>query len=156
MNIKSLKHKLAYIALGGMIAVCGMVSATFLSITDAQNGDATFENIKATHLAIVGDDGETRIRLIGSIDGAHGKSGLVFQDKSGKTRILIAFTEETSAINLAPPGIGKNSVSIATIGTGGALVISDTDGKTAATVHGNDDGGVVTVKDSVGGDNHLD
>ena len=155
MNVKSLKHKLAYIALGGMIAVCGMVSTTFLSITNAQNGDAAFENIKATQLDILGDDGEPRIRLTGSMGGEG--SGIAFYDKSGKTRILIASIKETSAIHLSSPGIGKNNISLATIDTGGALVISDTDGKIATTVsYDNDEGGVVTVKNRIGVVNRLD
>ena len=146
----NLKHKLAYIALGGMIAVCGMVSTT-----NAQNGDGTFENIEATQLDIVGDDGEPRIRLIGSMDGEG--SGIAFYDKSGKTRIFLAAHKGTSAIKLASPGIGKNYVSLGTVGTGGILIIGDTDGKIAASVsYDNADGGVVAVKDSVGVVNRLD
>ena len=155
MSVKSLKHKLAYIALGGMIAICGMLSTSFLSTINAQNGDATFENIKATQLDIVGDDGEARIRLTGSMGGEG--SGIAFYDKSRKTRIFLAVHKETSALKLTSPGIGKNYVSLGTVDTGGLLVISDTDGKIATTVsYDNTAGGVVIVRDRVGGVNRLD
>ena len=44
----NLRHKLTYTALGGIIAVCGMLSTTlFSTTTDAQHGDATFDTITA-------------------------------------------------------------------------------------------------------------
>ena len=57
--MKTTLHKLSYIALGGMIAICGMLSTSYLSTINAQNGDTTFENIGATQLDIVGDERRT-------------------------------------------------------------------------------------------------
>ena len=46
------------------------VITSYLSTINAQNGDTTFENIGATQLDIVGDEGEPRIRLTGAMGGA--------------------------------------------------------------------------------------
>ena len=128
----NLRHKLAYTALGGMIAVCGMLSTTlFSTATDAQSGDAVFDTITARQLKIVNDDGKPVVEL-NTLEGAVG--GLItLNDDGGFPRISLVAGDNGSMLTLRDND-GTYRINLFALGEESGLAVRDNDGELAARI----------------------
>ena len=153
----NLRHKLTYTALGGIIAVCGMLSTTlFSTTTDAQHGDATFDTITARNVNIVDDDGKLLIRLSSELEDS---GGISIYDKRGKRRMFLAASVSgfSGSYLVLSDKNGTNRTILSASNKITGLDIRDKDGESAVSVtYRNTYGGAVIVRDSSGNVKFLD
>ena len=145
----NLKHKLAYIALGGIIAICGMLSTTFFSTPITAQNDGVFDTIIARHLYIVDDDGKEMVVLFS--DGYGG--GVFVQDKAEKPMVGLRSIDGgyVSVLDKA----GKKMVGLGSGDNGGYVFLHDKAEKIVVGL-GSADGGFVSVLDKAGNVKRLD
>ena len=142
--------KRTYIALGGVLMLIGMMTATIITpnLVAQKNAD-TFGNITCTELEIVDENGQTGIRLYTR---KHIPRGIVWvYDESGTQAIGLGVTNDGGAIDVCDKS-GEIAVRLGVTEDGGTVQAYDQAEWPLAVLSAAENGnaGTVTVYDKSG------
>ena len=135
------KHKLAYMGLGGMLMLIGMIAAVaFMPNLVAQNLQ-TFDQIKCKRLEIVDGDGNVTISFSNRVQFFH-------PDENGDYTVIsnyeVGSTGQIQCSNVLIDGKNDGTITVARLGQknngDGALWIFNKDGVNMASISTNADG----------------